>query len=187
MSAATSILQAKGYADATMEDIADATGMSKGNVYNYFSSKQDLFVALLHDHTTNRYWVKPGLLESHLPAIEKLRELVSGILQGVISSHLGPLLLDYWAAAAREPKNGSLTASITGMLERYRNVLKATLEEGMREGQIRHIVDSAVLVSLVQVAIAGFIMLSVLDRMNHYTQQELDGFTNCLVQSMAID
>ena len=111
MSAATSILQAKGYADATMEDIADATGMSKGNVYNYFSSKQDLFVALLHDHATSRYWVKPGLLESHLPAIEKLRELISGILQGVIASHLGPLLLDYWAAAAREPKNGSLTAS----------------------------------------------------------------------------
>ncbi|HHH76430.1 MAG TPA: TetR/AcrR family transcriptional regulator [Phycisphaerae bacterium] len=181
LTAATSVLQIKGYANTTMEDIATAAGTSKGNIYNYFSSKHDLFVALLQDHFTSNYWVKPELLESPLPPTEKLRELVKGILQGVSSSsQLGPLLLDYWAAAAREPFDGSLTASITGMLDRYRDVFKAVLDEVASGGRKHRSVDSATLASFIQTAIAGFIMISILDRKSHYTQKELDEFINCL-------
>ena len=188
LTAATSVLQIKGYANTTMEDVATAAGTSKGNIYNYFSSKHELFVALLQEHITSNYWVKPGLLESPLPPTEKLHELVKGILQGVSSSsQLGPLILDYWAAAAREPFDGSLTTSITGMLDRYRDVLKAVLDEVACKERKSNNVDSKALASFIQTAIAGFIMMSVLNRRNHYTQQELDEFTNCLSLVLSAD
>ena len=187
-SEATSVLQAKGYADTTMEDIAKAAGTSKGNVYNYFSSKRDLFESLLRDQAATKNWVKPGLLKSSLPATEKLRELVWGILHGIgNSSRLGPLLLDYWAAAAREPEGGSLTASITGMLQEYRSVLLPVLEEGIAEKKIRPVMDIEILASFVQTATSGFIMRCVLERKDKCVRQELDEFINCLILSLSVE
>lgn len=39
----------KGYENTTIRDIVRQTGLAAGTFYNYFSSKQDIFVALLSD------------------------------------------------------------------------------------------------------------------------------------------
>ena len=52
--AARRVFLARGYHAATLEQIADEAGFSKGVVYSRFASKADLFLALLEDRITER-------------------------------------------------------------------------------------------------------------------------------------
>ena len=46
LAAAATVFGAKGYAAATVDEIAAEAGVSKGTTYNYFQSKQDLYLQL---------------------------------------------------------------------------------------------------------------------------------------------
>jgi AcrR family transcriptional regulator len=52
--AARRVFLARGYYAATLEQIADEAGFSKGVVYSRFASKADMFLALLEDRITER-------------------------------------------------------------------------------------------------------------------------------------
>ncbi len=54
LTAATKAFAAHGFHQAKIADIAAAAGVGKGTVYEYFSSKRDLFRQLL-EHTFNAY------------------------------------------------------------------------------------------------------------------------------------
>jgi AcrR family transcriptional regulator len=45
--AATDVFYARGYAAASLQDIADATGLTKASLYHYFASKEELLHAVL--------------------------------------------------------------------------------------------------------------------------------------------
>ncbi|HDP95674.1 MAG TPA: TetR/AcrR family transcriptional regulator [Candidatus Aminicenantes bacterium] len=49
LSRARDVFQEKGFANATVDDIAAAAGVSKPTLYNYFSGKQGIFMAVLED------------------------------------------------------------------------------------------------------------------------------------------
>jgi len=45
--AAISVFKDKGFTNTTIQDIADAAGLAKGTMYDYFKSKDDLFIQAL--------------------------------------------------------------------------------------------------------------------------------------------
>ena len=45
--AAVKVLTNKGYYSSTMDDIVDQSKMSKGAIYHYFSSKKDVYLAVI--------------------------------------------------------------------------------------------------------------------------------------------
>ncbi len=47
MSAAEEVFTKKGFDNARMDDIAEETGLSKGTLYLYYKSKDDLIIAIL--------------------------------------------------------------------------------------------------------------------------------------------
>lgn len=49
LAAARECFREKGYDNSTIRDIVRRTGLAAGTFYNYFSSKQDIFAALLTD------------------------------------------------------------------------------------------------------------------------------------------
>jgi len=54
LAAARRVFLARGYYAATLEQIADEAGFSKGVVYSRFASKADMFLALLEDRIQER-------------------------------------------------------------------------------------------------------------------------------------
>ena len=54
LASARRVFLARGYYAATLEQIADEAGFSKGVVYSRFASKADLFLALLEDRIAER-------------------------------------------------------------------------------------------------------------------------------------
>lgn len=54
LAAAAELFVARNYADVTVDQIAEAANVTKGAVYHHFSSKQDVYVAMLIDDLAHK-------------------------------------------------------------------------------------------------------------------------------------
>ena len=74
--AANKLFSQKGFHKATLRNLADETGLSYGNIYDYIGSKEDIF-SLIHDYAAK---LAMGALRESIKnvtdPIEKLRRIV---------------------------------------------------------------------------------------------------------------
>ena len=78
--AAMRVIAKKGFADATMQDIADAAGISKGTVYLYFQSREELV-----ERTVDR--VQDELL-THLDDAVARQSTLAGRIESIVRAHV---------------------------------------------------------------------------------------------------
>src|SRR6201996_6214699 len=103
-----------GYHDASMDEIARAAGISKPMLYNYFGSKEGLYLAYIQH--SGRALLR-GLREAASPdasAGERLRAGILAFLTYVEDHRSGWAVLHREAAA----QGGSLAAEVAGLRER---------------------------------------------------------------------
>lgn len=79
LNAALDVFRRKGYHGASVDEIAEHAGFSKGAVYSQFGSKDTLFLALLE---------------------RRVKWRVARVLQAVLDAPEGAELADFWDAAA---------------------------------------------------------------------------------------
>lgn len=72
--AAAEIFREKGFAAASLEDIASAVGIWKGSLYHYIDSKEDLLFAVVKEPAERILEEVQHIAELDLPASEKLRQ-----------------------------------------------------------------------------------------------------------------
>ncbi len=77
--AATNLFFEKGYHEVTMEEIAEEMGVSKGTIYNYFSSKENLYLEILKESFEAIEALLHEEVEDSDPAVLKLRKLLAAI------------------------------------------------------------------------------------------------------------
>lgn len=106
--ASDSFLQ-RGYAGTTMSGIAATLGGSKGTLWNYFSSKEDLFAAVV-DHTTSAYRAQLSeiLEEPSADLATTLTRFCVSIVQKVTSPEAVALQRLIMAEAGRFPEIGRI-------------------------------------------------------------------------------
>lgn len=79
---ALTLFSRKGYAATSIQDICDAAGCSKGNLYYHFKSKEDLFL-YIEEQTFTEWWEQLDEIFSHYETVtEKLYaygDFISGI------------------------------------------------------------------------------------------------------------
>ena len=77
LQAATEVFSRKGYADASVQDVADVMGILKGSLYYYIDTKEDLLFWLLEDvHQHVEQILDEVLALPDLPPLEWLAEYV---------------------------------------------------------------------------------------------------------------
>jgi AcrR family transcriptional regulator len=64
LEAAAIVFGRSGFHASTLEEIASTAGFTKGAVYSNFKSKDDLFLALLHDRVERQFALTTEVLES---------------------------------------------------------------------------------------------------------------------------
>lgn len=72
LESAAQIIRKKGYHAASMQDIADAVHLQKASLYHYFSSKQDILLALLDQALDVLIERVSSILSRAIPCDEKL-------------------------------------------------------------------------------------------------------------------
>jgi AcrR family transcriptional regulator len=139
----------RGYHNTTLDDIVEATGMTRGGLYHYIDGKKDLLVA------SHARYLKPLLAElseidrEELPADDAIVRIVDTMMEthATYPDHVAVFLRD-WQALEGEPEWKELRRD----RRRFEGIVAATLERGREEG-IFEFED----VSLVMYALLGMV------------------------------
>ena len=93
--AAMKLFLEKGYENTTMQDIVEASGMSKGAIYHYFKSKQEI-VAYLSDYEKEQFTsrIKELVVHPGMTAQQKIRQIVAYLFS---NDTLSTLTKEKWA------------------------------------------------------------------------------------------
>jgi AcrR family transcriptional regulator len=98
------VFAARGLRDASVDEIAERAGYSKGAVYWHFDSKDELFLALLEERVDAPTREMIALLESAPPEQDMGPEASRRFVELLRTQH--DLLLlehEYWSQAVRDP------------------------------------------------------------------------------------
>jgi AcrR family transcriptional regulator len=105
VAAARTEFLACGFHQASVEEIAERAGYSKGPVYSNFGGKDELFLAVLDEQYAR-------VLDVHGPRMRAAETMAAGLR--AVAAHLAeqarvdpgwtPLLIEFWAHAARVPE-----------------------------------------------------------------------------------
>lgn len=130
---AVALFDAKGYAGTSVNDIAEAVGLSKPALYHYIQHKDDVlfwiheeFAGLLFDKLEAR-------LGSDRPLRDQLRDLVHDIL-GLMETHRDYLRVFFEHFRELDPERQALVAV---RRDEYRMLVQGLVERGMAAGEFR--------------------------------------------------
>jgi AcrR family transcriptional regulator len=70
--AAIEIFSRKGYAAASMQDVADAVGLLKGSLYHYIDSKEELLFRIFDESHRQAMELIDGIVALDLPALQRM-------------------------------------------------------------------------------------------------------------------
>ncbi len=138
--AAAKVFARKGYHGASMDDIVAESRLSKGALYGYFDSKEDLFLAV-HDSVLD--FDLGRLLETFPPTATATEKLVTAgelALRSIARRDRDILRVSYefWTSAPRIKK---LQRYYTEADHRNHRFLVDLLREGMSRGEFRGDLD----------------------------------------------
>src|SRR5580765_6452535 len=122
-----------GYHGATVEEIASALHMKKGNLYYYFRNKEEILFAC-HQYSHDRLQeLLDDAVRSTAPAEAKLRRLISGAVHVILDElHGTALLLDLEALSPAHLK------AVVHRRDRFDRGMRLIIEEGMATGAFAH-------------------------------------------------
>jgi AcrR family transcriptional regulator len=152
MQAALACFTRKGYNNTTMDDIVAESGLSKGTLYWYFKSKDDLFAEALLSVFMNVAQEAVAAMEQYSTASDKLRAVAQATVGfGKMVEGYFSLLLEFWVSSPRREEAGQ---SWIGLLAEYKDIVVEIIEEGVRNGEFKP-VDAEQLVWAIMAAYDG--------------------------------
>jgi AcrR family transcriptional regulator len=141
-----------GYANTTMDHIAAESGLSKGAIYWYFESKDDLFQAAANS-------VMEELVERSMAAMMGCQTATEQLRVGArclvdlcrdIESYFG-LIIEFWTQSERRDE---ATAFWSDMIRQYHLAVEAIFEAGVQAGEFKP-VDTEALSWMIMAAYDG--------------------------------
>ncbi len=145
--AAVAVFSRLGFERARMEDVARESGLSKGTLYLYYESKDELIGALLESVFDWGMRDLKNALASGGSASERLRK-IGGLMSGEIEKFyvLLPVWFEFYAVAARDE---GVRRFMKSYFEEYREILAEIVHDGIQRGEFRQVDVEEVTVTLV--------------------------------------
>jgi AcrR family transcriptional regulator len=137
LDAATNVFVRLGFQHARMDDIAEESGLSKGTLYWYFKSKEDLINAILRRLFTGELENLESLLEAEGTASERLAQLTNDRVDGLKRmSSLVPIIFEFYAVAVHQQW---VQQFISEYFKHFRSLLENLIQQGIDKGEFRSI------------------------------------------------
>jgi TetR/AcrR family transcriptional regulator len=129
LKAAAKAFRKLGYHGATVEEIAAALNMKKGNLYYYFRNKEEILFACHQYSLDCLMQLLDDVERSGVEADEKLRRLVVAFVHTILDElHGTALLLDLEALTPAHLK------TVIARRDRFERGVRQVLEDGIAEG-----------------------------------------------------
>ncbi|ULL14430.1 TetR family transcriptional regulator [Paenibacillus sp. H1-7] len=130
--AARGLFGQKGYKATSIEDIVEATGSSKGNIYYHFKSKEGLFLYLLDEW--DREWEQTWKQKE--PTYKTTTEKLYGVAEQLVLEDMNhPLTKAADEFFNNEEKTSDVEERISEMVARHVDFNRNLLQQGMESGE----------------------------------------------------
>lgn len=156
---AFNLFSQKGYSNTSIDDIVQAAGISKGGIYNYFQSKEEIFLAIAGDRFKKRHRFISNLSKT-LSSTEKVKKYIHWALSGLLDDEVikgGRFTFEFWSILS---KNEELETELKRRYDLFYKDLASILEEGVKCKEFHQDLD---------IPSMCYIILSTMDGIAFYT------------------
>lgn len=162
---AAELFSKKNYHEVMMDDVARLTDVAKGTVYNYFTSKEELYFTIMSSKLENLNTSLKNKIASEISVIDSLHTYII---------HLYMFMMKYqnfFLMYQKEYMNAQneFCDSLRAMSDELKSILSDVIYRGKRENQFRD-VDESFTVKLVLGSIFGAVQRGI---ENKYTGEKL--------------
>ena len=135
LNAAEDVFTQKGLDLARMDDIANETGLSKGTLYLYFKSKDDLIIAILDRMFQGVFKQLDARKSDQLGAADAILQFTDAAVRDYkLMLRVMPVAYEFLALAFR---NKIVQKALKQYFRYYMDVLVPLIERGVKSGEFR--------------------------------------------------
>lgn len=161
INAAEDVFTKKGFDEARMDDIAEETGLSKGTLYLYFKSKDDLIIAILDRMIQREFKQLENLNQDGMSATDAIWKITDLLTKDILGwLRLIPIVYQFLALAFR---NKYVQLALKKYINRYLDILVPIIQRGVEAGEFRQ-VDTREVAIAMGAMIEGTLLLWVYDK-----------------------
>ena len=181
MSAALSVVVAKGYDQSRMDDIVEKSQLSKGAIYWYYKSKEEVYLSLVD------YW----FLQYSSGVVDTLQqqESASDQLKALFDFFIGQfdknpttfkLLVEFWRLAGLNPDfNAKLQQVYSDFLEYIIEIIKV----GVASGEFKNVEPRITALSIL-INIEGINWFTLFDKSGVEAHEYIDTISNFILNGL---
>lgn len=137
---ALKLFSEKGYSNTTMDDIVASCGISKGGIYNYFKSKEEIFLAIAEWRFKKRHDFVDILSKesNNKEKIIKYIQYTFDSLTGEDTLLNVKFIFEFWSVVSRNKDIPEINKERYGL---YSSDLSVILKAGVENGEFRQDLD----------------------------------------------
>jgi AcrR family transcriptional regulator len=135
LDAAMVVFARSGFHDARMDDIVQESGLSKGTLYWYFKSKEEIITAISQRLFATDIKQVESLLNAEGTVSERLQQLIRDRVQGLQEmSDVVAILFEFYAVALHQD---GVRQFIKTYFQNFHELLVALIQQGIERGEFR--------------------------------------------------
>ncbi|MFC2064014.1 TetR/AcrR family transcriptional regulator [Chloroflexota bacterium] len=179
--AAEEVFTAKGLDKSRMEDIAQRTGLSKGTLYLYFKSKEDLIIAIFDRIFGGLFQQDKSQTTRQVSAVEAIRAFTDEAIKDYLRVlFMFPVAYEFLSLAFR---NASVQKALKRYFNNYMDTLVPIIQTGVDTGEFR-LVDPEEVAMAAGAIIEGTILLWAYDRSRVDPETHIRSSINLLIEGI---
>lgn len=133
--AAIKVFSELGFQNARMDDIADESGLSKGSLYWYFESKDDIILTILDQLFDQELFEWKDLAQTKSSAKGRLQDFLDHTIYAFKDMrYLMPVILEFYALTLRRDQ---VREVFKGYLNNYLQTLVPIIQQGIDQKEFR--------------------------------------------------
>lgn len=148
------IVSKKGFYETPMREIADAAGLGKSTLYDYFKTKDEILIYFFEDQLRDMTQEAQRIALQNLSADKRLRQITEKYLESLQANK------SLFLRLMQESQRLKLESQKQVQLKRhaYQDLIRALIDEGIREGVFRKVnslLAARLLISSISSAVYG--------------------------------
>ncbi len=184
--AALEVFSRKGFAKTKMIDVAEAAGIGKGTIYEYFRSKEQVFAETFHFFMQKSELLLQNAFSKTDDPVEKLRIFIEiGLVQLLEDSgEFMSITMDFWAEGIRAKSTKIMDLfNLKELYDHYRTLINDVLQEGIQSGVFKPI-NTLNTASAIIAAMDGLMLQWILDPTLFDLKKVAEDFTTGLLNGI---
>ena len=123
----------KGFRETSMREIAEATGMGKSSLYDYFKTKDEILVWAMEDEIFDLTTIVQEIVNQPVSAIDRLHQAMLRHLEFLIERK------DFYLKLSFEVQRLAIESQQRIQVKRhaYQDLIRHLIDEGIQEGAFR--------------------------------------------------